>query len=225
MSCRIVTGRNTGIGKLRLPGSRLDPVPGDASDPPGSGDPSTPGEIAELHNRIVDLERALQRDVRNARESGFRDGEKAGREQASADVQPIVQRLSQSIAEVAGLRARIRRETEADLVTLAIAIARRVLRREVSVDPDALQGLAKAALERMQARDVCRVRVHPDHATSMRNHLSDLGVPPGTEIVADTALQSGDLIIETRRGDLDASLESQLREIERGFADRFREDG
>jgi flagellar assembly protein FliH len=58
----------------------------------------------------------------------------------------------------------------------------------------------------------------------MRTHLSDLGVPPGTEIVADTALQIGDVIIETRRGDLDASLETQLREIERGFADRFREE-
>jgi flagellar biosynthesis/type III secretory pathway protein FliH len=35
-------------------------------------------------------------------------------------------------------------------------------------------------------------------------------------------MQCGDVIFETTHGNLDASIESQLREIERGFADRLR---
>ena len=35
-------------------------------------------------------------------------------------------------------------------------------------------------------------------------------------------LEPGDIIIETRRGDLDGCIETQLAEIERGFADRLK---
>ena len=43
----------------------------------------------------------------------------------------------------------------------------------------------------------------------------------GIQIVVDPGLQLGDVIFETAQGDLDASIDTQLREIERGFADRL----
>ena len=49
------------------------------------------------------------------------------------------------------------------MVQLSLAIARRMLRRELAVDPDALHGLVLAALEKLQAQEICRVRVHPSH--------------------------------------------------------------
>ena len=42
------------------------------------------------------------------------------------------------------------------------------------------------------------------------------------EVVADAAREPGSVVFETERGNLDASVESQLREIERGLADRMR---
>jgi flagellar biosynthesis/type III secretory pathway protein FliH len=42
------------------------------------------------------------------------------------------------------------------------------------------------------------------------------------ELIADSSLQCGDVLFETAHGNLDASLESQLGEIERGLADRLR---
>ena len=52
----------------------------------------------------------------------------------------MLERLARAIDELAGLRPRLRQEAEADLVQLALAIARRVLRREIAVDPEALHG-------------------------------------------------------------------------------------
>jgi flagellar biosynthesis/type III secretory pathway protein FliH len=45
---------------------------------------------------------------------------------------------------------------------------------------------------------------------------------PGTpiEIASDASLKPGDVIFETAHGQLDASVSTQLREIERGLADR-----
>lgn len=181
-------------------------------------------QVTELHGRIVELERALQRDVLSARESAFRAGEAAGREKAVAEVQAAMERLVRSTAELAGTKARLRREAEHDLVQLSIGIARRILRRELTVDPEAIGGLVRAALDKLQARDLCRIRVHPDHQAIVRRLLDRQSVT-SAEVVADAALQPGDVVVESKRGDLDASIESQLTEIERGFADRLKRWG
>lgn len=195
----------------------------DAATTAKTAEPSQPGHVAELHARIMDLEQALQTNVRQAREAGYREGEKAGRERAAAEVQPVLERLARSLSELATLRRRMRRESEQDLVALSIAIARRILRRELSVDPEAVHGVVKAALEKVQARELCRIRIHPEHAGCVRKHVELSGI--AVEVHPDAALQPGDVIVETPRGDLDASVETQLREIERGFADRLREAG
>ncbi|MGH9660633.1 MAG: FliH/SctL family protein, partial [Bryobacteraceae bacterium] len=125
--------------------------------------------------------------------------------------------LARAIESMATLRPRIRRETEAELVRLALAIARRVLRRELTVDPDAIAGIVKAAFEKREARETLRVRVHPNDSERVARRLADAGAQ--VDVVADAALPSGGVILETARGALDASVDTQLAEIERGFAD------
>jgi len=49
-----------------------------------------------------------------------------------------------------------------------------------------------------------------------------LNFPPALEIVADASLQAGSAIFETSRGELDASINTQLAEIDRGLADVVR---
>ena len=46
-------------------------------------------------------------------------------------------------------------------MALALAIARRILHRELTVAPEALLGLVKAALEKIGGREIHRVRVSP----------------------------------------------------------------
>ena len=188
--------------------------------PLAAGDLAHP-EVTQLHSRILDLERALQRDVQHARDAGFCEGEAAGRDRAAAEVQPVLERLARSMIELAGVKSRLRRDAEHELVELSISIARRILRRELTVDPEAVGGLVRSALDKLQARDVCRIRIHPDHHLIDRRQLDKQGIG-SAEVVADAALQPGDVVIESKRGDLDASVETQLNEIERGFADRLR---
>ncbi|MBI4877585.1 MAG: hypothetical protein HY822_23385 [Acidobacteria bacterium] len=158
-------------------------------------------------------------------EEAYRRGAAEARRQLEAETraraEPLLERLAGSLASIAALRARIRTETEAEVVRLAVAIARRVLHRELTLDPDAIQGLVKAALQKLQAREIQRVRLHSGQQAFVRETLSRL-VPSGAlEVVVDPGLQPGDVIFETAQGDLDASIDTQLREIERGFADRL----
>ncbi len=110
------------------------------------------------------IERQCEERIREAHAAGLREGEAAGRSRAAAELQPVIERLTRSIEELGQMRARLRSEAEADLVRLSLAIARRVLRRELSIDPDALRGLVMAALEKLHSQEICRVRVHPSLA-------------------------------------------------------------
>ena len=88
------------------------------------------------------------------------------------------------------------------------------------MDPDAIHGVVKAALERVQTKDICLVRVHPEYLARVRAFFESSGIA-GLEITSDPSLQPGGLVLETKRGNLDASIETQLKEIERGFTDRI----
>jgi flagellar assembly protein FliH len=151
---------------------------------------------------------------------GFSEGRNVGREQAAGEFQPVMDRLSRSLADLATVRSRVRKTAESDLLKLAIAVARRVIHRELTLDPGSIEGLIRVALEKLESRELCRVRVHPDQEPIIRTLLARFSAAP-VELIPDGTLQSGDVLFETAHGTLDGSIEAQLQEIERGFADRL----
>jgi flagellar assembly protein FliH len=78
-----------------------------------------------------------------------------------------------------------------------------------------------AALQRLQSREITRIRVFPAAVPAVRAALERNGGMAAIEIIADGLLQPGGLLFETSLGELDASVETQLQEIERGFTDRL----
>ena len=186
--------------------------PGALAGAPGGEEAGQPAQI----------ERQTEERVREARAAGLREGEAAARNHAAAELKRTLDRLAQSLQDLAGWRARLRHEAEADLVRLALEIARRVVRREIAVDPDALRGLVTAALEKLRGQDISRVKVHPSHAALLAACLKQAPGGNTVEVVADSSREPGAVIFETARGNLDASVDAHLQEIERGLADRLR---
>jgi flagellar assembly protein FliH len=178
--------------------------------PPGQGAP----RVGKLQAGATPGEALAQ----EAYQRGLVEGEAAAR----SGVQPILDRLAHSVDALAGLRGRARREAEGDLLRLAIAIARRILHRELSVDSDAVSGLIKVAIEKLQAQEIHRVRVHPDLEAAVRHAIEGLAAGRSVQVMADRGRLPGDVVFETERGSLDASVETQLQEIGRGLADRLR---
>jgi len=143
----------------------------------------------------------------------------AGEAAAMQKMDPVLNGLRAIIAELASARKRVRAAAEDDAVKLAIAIARRILYRELSTDPDAILGLVKAAFGKLNARETHRLRVSPSDAAAIQEHRAKLQLPPALEIASDGSLSPGSAIFETSRGELDASFDTQLSEIDRGLTD------
>lgn len=176
----------------------------------------------EQQARIQQLERQMEERVRQAHQQGQAAGEASGAKQAAQRLEPVIARLSRTIDELANLRRRVRQEAEEDAVRLAVAVAKRVLNRELTVDPESLLGIVKAAFQKIDARETHRVRMHPEDLPLVQNQAQQLGFPPNLELYPDPSLERGAVIFETTRGNMDASVAVQLREIERGFVDLVR---
>jgi len=218
MSCRIIEDpRQARPYAWRRAGAALLA----ASDYSGVPAELAAAESPELNRRISDLERRHEAEIARAREAALREGQSQGREQALAELAPVIEKFAATAAELAGLRRKVRNEAEADVVRLALAIARRILHRELSIDASAIHGLVHAALEKLQNREVYRVRAHPAFTEAIGASLKRIGAAPAIEVVADNSLIKGAAIFETALGELDASIDVQLQEIERGFADRL----
>jgi flagellar assembly protein FliH len=168
-----------------------------------------------------ELELSAGRRNKEARDAAYIEGEKAARDQDAASVRIVIENLAQSIRELAGLRPKLRGQAEGDVVRLAMAIAKRVIHRELSTDPDSIMGLVKVALEKLRLQETVRVRVCPAHVAIVKEFLS--GTPGATQIdvTGDAALGSGGVVFDTTRGEYDVSTDVQLNEIEKGLTDRI----
>jgi flagellar assembly protein FliH len=198
-----------------------------SSDPESSsGAPGNGEGAASLQERIEELKGELER----AREDGdakAREALAAGREQGEGEARRTLEqelhveigKISRMMQDLIAAGPVLRRNAEDELVRLAVAVARRILHREIAVDGEALLGLVKAALEKIDQREIHRIRTHPETVPLLRRVLEQGGIERRIEISTDARLDRGSLIVETERGQLDASVEAQLQEIERGFAD------
>lgn len=176
-------------------------------------------QIASLQSELTAARRETERRVAEALSAGRQDANESTRKLLEQQVESELSKLRQMIRDLSVSGSKLRRQAEEDLVRLSIAIARRILHRELTIDPDALIGLVKAAFDRLDQREIQQLRTDPASITMVRKLVEGLDLARTVKVIADPSLRAGSLLIETTRGELDASIETQLNEIQRGFID------
>jgi flagellar assembly protein FliH len=175
-----------------------------------------------LRSELAELQAGLPSALEKAKLEGRRAAE-AEAQRAEAQLRDeFSRRQAATVAELVGVRNQMRRQMEEDLVALAVVVARRVVRRELTVDPEALLGIARAAIAQIESREIHQLRVAAREVDLMKRLLADQALPTKITVVGDPVLEAGSLVFETARGTIDASVEVQLTEIDRGLADVLR---
>ncbi len=177
-----------------------------------------------LQNPVVQelLRKEREQSAREAHQKGFAEGLREGRHQEQQHLRDALERLAASIAAVHRSAQETRDKSVKPLVALALHIASRILHREINLDPEAITGLVRAGMERLQNRQVLRVKLHPAHQEPVRKLLDSTLPDHSIQLVPDSSFKLGDVILETPEGLLDASVTTQLGEIDRGLADSLK---
>ncbi len=138
---------------------------------------------------------------------GRQEGIAAGREEIRARAQQLdalMQALHQPFEE-------LDEAVEQQVVALAIAIARQLVRRELKSDPKQIIGVVREALAILPvaSRNV-RLHLHPKDAELVRQALSEVEGERAWQIMEDPVLTRGGCRITTDSSQIDARVESRL---------------
>jgi flagellar biosynthesis/type III secretory pathway protein FliH len=193
---------------------------GAAGPPTGFGPlPTVVDEVEPPPPPAFDERAAEQAD--EARRA-FQAGYELGREELLSQVEQVAESFVKSLEELAAFRSALRERYERELLALVFAVARRILHHELAEHPERWLELIRAGVDRLVERDQIVVRVPARLAAYLREHLSALraaldGVK-GVELVEDPALAAHGCIIESRFGEADVGVETQLQNVTEALA-------
>ena len=169
---------------------------------------------AEPAESKVDLDELRKQ----AFQAGYAEGEAAAEQRAAARWQEAIDGFGRTVGDLATIKQRLRTEAEREVVNLALAVARRVIHRELTVDPTTILAIVRTCLDELRGAEVHRLRVSGADLDAVIEYF-ERHPAKNLEVVPDEAVGRGGAIFETTRGRMDARIETQMQEIERGLSD------
>jgi len=154
------------------------------------------------------FQQARKEGMEQGREEGFQAGFKAGQDKAHAEAQ----RLSQACGKLDRAIADLETGVADELLSLSVALAREIVRQEITARPEHLLSVVREALAQLPHQHAA-IYLHPDDASLMRSYLGDQLSHAGHRIHEDFKLQRGDCVIESGGTHLDASVAMRWQRV------------
>lgn len=165
----------------------------------------------EAEAREEGLKQGLEEGRTNGFAEGFEKGLAEGRAEGQREQKIVLDQLKGMLEQMSAPLQGMDEELQSELLTLSVAMAQQLVRREIQVEPGEVIPVITNALALLpsHARDVV-VHVHPEDATLIRELLTDATDDADWSIAEDPLLTRGGCRIESLNSSIDASLESRL---------------
>jgi flagellar assembly protein FliH len=185
--------------------------------------------LAEVKAEAAQILAQAEQDAARIRKQAEAQGQKGAHELAEKSVQARVDAqikqqmqtalpaLEQLIQSLAAARQQWLQAWETNAVRLAVAMAEKVIRREVLQQPEVTCEWVREALELASGCQMVKVYLHPaDHAAlgvqiqMIANQIAQLAP---AEILPNETIGPGDCLVQTEYGEIDQRIASQLARI------------
>lgn len=159
----------------------------------------------------ADPEQARERGYAEGFEQGLRAGMEAARKQLTEQAKQITHVLASADQALIDVGEKLSRE----VADLAFAIARQVVRYELTLDKEAVLPLVREALSALpEGTQYGQLMLHPADATVVRDALGDELADKQWRLVEDRSLSPGGCRIVAPCGDINATLEMRWARVE-----------
>jgi flagellar biosynthesis/type III secretory pathway protein FliH len=172
--------------------------------------------LDEAREKVAGLERERY-------EAGWSQGQQEALQDIQAQFASMLESFQKVIAEVVHLRQETLHQAEADIITLAFQLAKKIVCCEILSNRDVFATTLRRALDHAVTDDTVVVRVNPvdlEHARQLQEELlHNLGAIRQLTMQGDDTIGPGGCVVESTFGVIDARIEAQLEEL----GNRFRE--
>ena len=151
-------------------------------------------------------------------EKAFQRGLRMGNEQVMKELGKVIKVLSSAANGFERSSDELLRHNDEQVVILAIAIAQKILGRELG-DAESLRSMMLRALSQAPTKTALKIRLNPRDLKSLEEHRQDFetaghGLPEDVVLCPDASIASGGCVVEGPSGTVDARIETQLKLIE-----------
>ncbi len=165
-----------------------------------------------------DIGGALLAREKEAYELGFNAGQRAGFEFGRQKAEVLFSGLTKVIEELANFRESLYKPCEEEMVELALAIAKKVIHREVEVKRDIVLDCVRNALKAVTTGGTVLIKVNLKDLEVLLQNKGELakygsGIK-GVKIEGDESIAKGGCVIDTNYGEIDSTIASVMAEIE-----------
>jgi flagellar assembly protein FliH len=182
--------------------------------------------LAEAQRQAEQLKKqSAEQGKKEGQAQGFSEGtnvgKKTGHDQALNEhrtkLTQLIQAMTAALSELDKQRQTLETEATTDVVELAMAIARRVTKRQADLDPAVLTENIKEAMKIVVHAADLRIAVHPSQKQTLLAELPNLQLqwPALThaELIDEPTLSPGGCRIYSRQGFIEADLDKQLDRV------------
>ena len=172
------------------------------------------------YRRIEDrkLVSRAQEEAVSIRETAAKEGFQKGIEMAEAELANI----KNSLCEISNIRQKVYGEISEDILDIAVAVAEKIIKKEVETDKSVIISMIKAALGDCAKHETnITIKVSEENFENVKNSIpeiaSSLSGNVKINVVPMNDLDENGVIIETGNGLMDISCETQLEVIREMF--------
>lgn len=175
-------------------------------------------EVSRKAARCQGYEAGFEQGRQEGRLAGHDEAFEAARREFAEQQKSLTQACEQIFEEINATRADWQASARQDLIDLAMAIARRVVRAVGQRERDVVCANLEEAVRLMGQRSEITIHVNPQDAASARDFADSLIGRKGrwehVHVVEDPQVSPGGCRIDWGSGSVDTELETQLQRIE-----------
>lgn len=148
---------------------------------------------------------------------GYDEGYKRGYEEGREKAEELIREALEIKDYYNSRKNQILKDAEKDLIELVITIYEKVLNQKVKEDEEYIISLVLNGIEELEIKDKLTIITSKEDYEVLKNNenviLAKASLIDSIEIKVNSEMQKGDCILETSKGNIDVSLNSQLEEI------------
>jgi flagellar assembly protein FliH len=184
---------------------------------PGKGKPE-PGKETEIpinKKKEPSTEKSINLEI--IKEEAFAKGKMAGRLEAEEKLHSATQALGSGLEQISCLRKSLLTKSKEDMVKLIMAVVKQVIHTDVEEKEGIIVKTVLKTLEAAVQADKYYIRVHPEDLKIVTENeplfLAGMKGLQNIYFLADETVSRGGCLAESQAGEVDATIDSQLKEI------------
>ncbi len=160
-----------------------------------------------------------------AYQKGFEAGQKAGFAMGEAKAKVLIERIENLLNELIEFKRRLLTELQPQVIELAIAIAEKVILKELEEHPEQVVEIAKEGLMRLERQGKLTIKINPKLKEIFEKHRAELlKLHPDIVFDIDPSLSVYEAVVMSSSEEITTDINEQLRNLIKEMFERTDSD-